>query len=392
MPAPFLPHTLVQAKFNSRSGRLPDIAAVPPHEWPLGADVATLKNWGAQTMRRASEWLSAGLTTAAALVMLSLPALAQTTLPLDSEAARQHRSDETDMLARARAERQQHFASNPVPAGASRSDEDAAGDAIRDGAVDAEISRRIEEAQREAELDEISARLRARAARPRSEARVQPPPATPDKKASSQEPTAGSAPAAAVVEAPGAPATSASAPPPAPLPAVAAAAEAGRRTTIVLDMTPGHTGIRRHNPTADPILCIADTCWISRGTDQDARPVRRSKALGPMNTLGARAGDCNDRTICVFRNVDLGAATASIQPVDLRILRHDRRAERTVSVDAGCRIEGDSVSCPAPQSGPDYSLWLVPEPVARLAGGLRLQNFASRLATLRTSRLAVRKF
>ncbi len=262
-------------------------------------------------------------------------------------------ADEADMLARARAElvdRGADVAPNPA-------------EQIRDQAIDAEVARRVEEAERRAELDAISARLGHRAgvgalpgdtSVPQDNSRYLPPHGS-EQVPSRVHGTYGIGGATAGAPAP--------------------AQSGSMRATILLVMTPGDRGIRRYNPSADPILCIGDTCWISRGLTQDAKATRRAKAFGPVNTLGERAGACNDTTRCVFRNVDLGEAGALIQPVDLRFMRHDRREARSVEIDHSCRVDARNLVCSAPQSGSDYALWVIPEQIAAQAGSDVLAKF-----------------
>jgi colicin import membrane protein len=170
--------------------------------------------------------------------------------------------------------------------------------------------------------------------------------------------------------------------PPLPWMADAPAAVDGR-ATLLLVMRPGRNGIRALNPTADPILCSNDVCWVSRGPDRDARMVPRRKALGPLNTLGERAGACNGSTGCVFRNVELGGASAVVQPIDLRVIRHDRRAPVEVRIDRSCRIDEGRLDCPNKAASADYRIWAVPEATAQAAGARALMSAVG--APLRTA-------
>ena len=156
-------------------------------------------------------------------------------------------------------------------------------------------------------------------------------------------------------------------------PAALASVAPSGRVAILLAMTPGDRGIRRTEKTGDPVLCLACRCYIGAGADQDARAVSRWGALGTFNTLGKRAGACSHALTCVFRNVDLGGAEAAIQPIDLRILRHDRREERVVRADPTCAASEGRLTCRQPVVAPDYRLWIVPEPVAAIAGSAALQ-------------------
>lgn len=144
------------------------------------------------------------------------------------------------------------------------------------------------------------------------------------------------------------------------------------KATILLLMKPGSRGIRRLVVTADPILCLDHDCYVSQGTDTPAEKMSDRRALGISNTIGARARKCSNRTRCVFRNVDLGGETAIIQPIDLRLLRHDRRVPRQIALDRTCQIVGDHVSCLGGLKTGDYAVWVIPEHVAKLAGGSAL--------------------
>lgn len=151
------------------------------------------------------------------------------------------------------------------------------------------------------------------------------------------------------------------------------AAPEASRVTVLLVMSPGHGGIRQFAPTADPVLCVHDTCYISQGAGLDARPMPRHRAFGTINTLGPRAGACNHRVVCVFRNVDLVGAASEIQPIDLRLLRHDRRQASAASPDATCRLVDRRLICGRPVIAPDYRAWIVPETLAVAAGSDALE-------------------
>jgi colicin import membrane protein len=150
------------------------------------------------------------------------------------------------------------------------------------------------------------------------------------------------------------------------------------RVTVLLVMDPGTKGIRRFNKSADPVLCHDDVCFVSTGPAAPARPLKRSKALGAGNTLGQRAGACRHSLTCVFRGVTLTGSAPIIQPVDLKVLVHDRRAPRSVSGDASCRAVGGRLSCSRTVVAPGYRAWIVPEAVAEAAGAKVLQAALAR--------------
>lgn len=149
------------------------------------------------------------------------------------------------------------------------------------------------------------------------------------------------------------------------------------RVTVLLVMEPGTRGIRRFRKTADPVLCVDSVCYISNGPGEPARAMTRIRALGPAVTIGTRAGYCRRSLTCVFRGVDFKHAMVVVQPVDLRVLRHDRREPRAVMVDPTCRIEGPyRLTCSRPVVAEGYKLWVVPESIAERAGPLALELVA----------------
>ncbi len=160
-----------------------------------------------------------------------------------------------------------------------------------------------------------------------------------------------------------------------PVPAIDANEERfdGHTVTVLLVMDAGKKGIRRWNKNADPMLCLDESCYISRGPDTAAKAISRSKAFGPGVALGERAGACRDKLVCAFRGVPLASEKGWMQPIDLRILRHDRRTAHLVSADKTCRVQRGRLSCSGVIDGGDYRAWIVPEPTAERAGSEALQ-------------------
>ncbi len=241
-------------------------------------------------------------------------------------------------------------------------------------AAEAELAQM--EAEREAEAERIDAVLRkARAAR---EARDRSPPS----------PTEGTIPGAAVrgmtgdlQEVRGQVESSSSDRPPAlSLPERGSPADerdssarqrSETRVTVLMTMEPGNRGIRRHNKTADPLLCGEHGCYVGAGADAPAAFLPRRRAFGPGQTLGERAGACRDSLGCVFRSVDLVGYPAVLQPIDMRFLRHDRRQPLVLTETSDCRIDQGRLACTA-FHGPDYTMWVVPERIADMAGATEL--------------------
>jgi colicin import membrane protein len=146
------------------------------------------------------------------------------------------------------------------------------------------------------------------------------------------------------------------------------AASARGRATVLLVLEPGNRGIRRWNKTADPMLCFGETCYVSTGAASPATVLTRTKAFGPGVALGSRAGACRNALGCVFRAIKLDHSVTAMQPIDLRILRHDRRELREVAADETCRLTRGVLSCRAPVRADTYRAWIVPEDLAELAG------------------------
>jgi hypothetical protein len=146
------------------------------------------------------------------------------------------------------------------------------------------------------------------------------------------------------------------------------------RITVLLWLAPGRYGIRRHSETADPVLCLPDGCYVSEGAERPARFLPGRRALGFANTWGERAGACRGSLACVFRDVDLGRLPGYLQPVDLHILRHDRRRGQVVRSDSACALGDGRLLCQSGLAHEDYAVWIVPEGLAAAAGSPALQR------------------
>jgi colicin import membrane protein len=149
------------------------------------------------------------------------------------------------------------------------------------------------------------------------------------------------------------------------------------RVAVLLVLAPGNYGIRRGSKTADPLLCAPEGCYVSTGPDTPARLMPGWMALGFGNTWGVRAGACNRSLGCVFRGVQIRDWPSPFQPVDLHILRHDRRRIQVVMGDSACRADEGRISCSAGIYAEDYAMWIVPESVAASVGGNALKRAVS---------------
>jgi hypothetical protein len=147
-----------------------------------------------------------------------------------------------------------------------------------------------------------------------------------------------------------------------------------KHVTVLLVMDVGKTGVRRWSKTADPMLCVHENCYLSRGADQSAEKLSRSKAFGPTVALTKRGQACRSKPACIFRDIDLETVEAKLQPVDLKFLRHDRREARAIRADTTCAIIDGKLSCRNAVEGKSWKAWVVPESVAKRVGARGLEQ------------------
>lgn len=160
------------------------------------------------------------------------------------------------------------------------------------------------------------------------------------------------------------------------------------RVTVLVLMEPRSRGRRRYRRAAYPVLCVGRRCYISAGAANTANAMSRPRALGPMNSLGRRAGHCNNRRACVFRGVTLDRYPSHIQPVDMGLLRHKRRDIRQADPDRTCAVTRGTLQCESVIIAHRYRAWIVPEAIAEEAGPEALKDaLRSGLATSRTARV-----
>ena len=146
------------------------------------------------------------------------------------------------------------------------------------------------------------------------------------------------------------------------------------RVTVLLLMQPKRRGFSGTPGAANPVLCLGRSCYISAGPGASADRLSRRKTLGPANSIGRRAGPCRRQLGCVFRNVDLGGVSGAIQPIDMGLLRHDRRDIKTVRADRTCEVIAGNLYCATPVTGHRYRAWIVPEAMAATVGPRALER------------------
>ena len=153
-------------------------------------------------------------------------------------------------------------------------------------------------------------------------------------------------------------------PPPEQVPLEAASFHTDGRVTVLLQMEPRFRRGRGHE-SMDPVLCLVDGCYVSNGPQAPATFLPGHRAMRFGNVIGRRAGACNHAHACVFRDVDIGALPAEVQPVDIRVLRHDRRQPESIDALSTCRGTAGRLACKDPIQGDGYTMWVIPEAVAR---------------------------
>jgi hypothetical protein len=160
------------------------------------------------------------------------------------------------------------------------------------------------------------------------------------------------------------------------------------RATILMVLAASDGRPLNSERAADPILCLQDGCYVSNGPQAQASYHSFGQSLSLSGRIGRGAGSCNHARTCVFRDVDLGAASTLVQPIDLKLVRHDRREQREVSIDQTCKLIEGRLSCSRPVRTATYTLWIVPEHVAREVGSDKLADAVSDgLMTSRTAEL-----
>jgi colicin import membrane protein len=154
----------------------------------------------------------------------------------------------------------------------------------------------------------------------------------------------------------------------------ASVAAGGDHVAVLLVMQPGNRGIRRHNKSADPVLCTYSGCFVSNGPDRAVTYFPGHSGLGLSRTFGERAGSCSNSLGCVFRGIELAAIRDHLGPIDMRVIRHDRREMQHGIAVSDCRLERGRLACTRGIHSSDYTMWIVPESLASRAGVQMLEQ------------------
>ena len=160
-------------------------------------------------------------------------------------------------------------------------------------------------------------------------------------------------------------------------PAAEATSTTGPRGTLLLALETSATSSKNApSPTFDPMICMADICYISAGLNADAVKLSKLDALKLKSTSDASPDSCNGKVGCVFRNVMLPAG-AQVQVVELGSASHDLEHTSAAQLDPTCKVSDGDLNCDNPILTKDFKIWSVPEETARTAG---VQNLEDALA------------
>ena len=150
-------------------------------------------------------------------------------------------------------------------------------------------------------------------------------------------------------------------------PAVISRPDGAPRATILAVLTQNAGRGGRAITPPDPIICLADICYVSAGLNAEAKPISRADALSTKNTVTSGAGACKGVSRCAFRGVSMKPGD-EVQIIDLGLVGHDRREPADVLPDKSCHVDDGDLVCEHPVTAPDYRIWVVPETIAASAG------------------------
>jgi hypothetical protein len=153
---------------------------------------------------------------------------------------------------------------------------------------------------------------------------------------------------------------------PAPSPAATGGPVARASLLLALE-TGGASSNSGASSSFDPILCIADACFVSAGLNADAVRLSKLDALKLKSTTDASPDSCKSKVGCVFRNVSIPAG-AQLQVIELGSASHDPSRMSDAPLDPSCKVSDGALNCENPIATSDFRIWVVPEEIARTAG------------------------
>ncbi|MGQ0455458.1 MAG: hypothetical protein ACT4OU_00205 [Hyphomicrobium sp.] len=145
-------------------------------------------------------------------------------------------------------------------------------------------------------------------------------------------------------------------------------AAAGAKATILLVLE------GRQKGPPDPILCIADSCFVSAGLTAAARSMPRADALALKNTQNATSDTCLGKSACAFRDIAL-PDDAVLEVISLGSGDYPKPGEGfTAALDATCKMNDGDLECAQPLATLHFTAWVVPEATAKSAGAAALES------------------
>jgi hypothetical protein len=123
----------------------------------------------------------------------------------------------------------------------------------------------------------------------------------------------------------------------------------------------------------DPVLCLNETCFVSAGLSADAVKISKSDVIKLKSTDEASPDACRGKIACVFRNVPVPAG-AQLQLIELGSASHEAASAPNVKIDESCKVSEGVLGCDDPIATPDFSVWIVPESTAKVAGSQAIED------------------
>jgi len=137
---------------------------------------------------------------------------------------------------------------------------------------------------------------------------------------------------------------------------------------LVLDTDGDTSGIR-----PDPIICIDDRCWISRGIEAPAAAMPRTKAQALKTTEEASPDSCAGKSACVYRGITIEDG-ARVEVIQAGESRGASSGAFTITPDKSCRKDAGGLVCDNGLATHDFRIWVVPEALAASIGANGLED------------------
>ena len=143
----------------------------------------------------------------------------------------------------------------------------------------------------------------------------------------------------------------------------------GQRITVLLALATDANAVAR----PDPILCVRDTCWLSNGLENPAKPMPRSMAMALASTESASADSCHGKSACAYRNVAV-PDDGVLEIIQIGSPTPSSGGGFSIVPDSSCRIDQGDFVCDNGLETRDFRIWTVPEAAAKSAGPAALED------------------